>query len=91
MFNLALVMGISLLVIVMIINIIITVATPPGGYGIYIPAAAIAVVGGILVTISAAADIEMMGLGLGGWGGASLFAAALALIVTSIVESYRHP
>ncbi|HLS09138.1 hypothetical protein [Lentibacillus sp.] len=90
MFNLALVMGISLLVVIMIINIFITMASSPGGYGIYIPGAVVFAAGIIMVTISSFAKIEMIGLGFGGWGGASLFAAAVGFIITSLVETYRH-
>ncbi|QKY70007.1 hypothetical protein [Lentibacillus sp. CBA3610] len=90
MFNLALVMGISLLVVIMIINIIITVASSNSGYGIYVPAVIAFVAGIVMVTISSFVKIEMIGLGFGGWGGASLFAAAIGFIVTSLVETYRN-
>ncbi|WP_382400367.1 hypothetical protein [Lentibacillus salinarum] len=90
MFNLALVMGISLLVVIMIINMIVTLASSDSGYGIYIPAAVAFVAGILMVTISSFAKIEMIGLGFGGWGGASLFASAIGFIVTSLVETYRH-
>lgn len=90
MFNLALLIGISLLVVIMIINIFITMGSSPGSYGIYIPTAIIFVAGTIMVTISSFATIEMIGLGFGGWGGASLFAAAIGAIVTSLVETFRY-
>ncbi|MFD1362129.1 hypothetical protein ACFQ4A_10730 [Lentibacillus salinarum] len=83
-------MGISLLVVIMIINMIVTLASSDSGYGIYIPAAVAFVAGILMVTISSFAKIEMIGLGFGGWGGASLFASAIGFIVTSLVETYRH-
>ncbi|HLR62018.1 MAG TPA: hypothetical protein VK097_06225 [Lentibacillus sp.] len=90
LFTLGLVMGISLLVAIMIVNIIVTLASSNEGYGIYIPIAVVFVAGIIMVTISSFAKIEMIGLGFGGWGTASLFAAAVGGIVTSLVETYRH-
>lgn len=90
MFNLGLTIGISLLVVIMLVNIVITLAAPKGGYGIYLPAAVIFVAGIVMVTISSFAKVEMIGIGFGGWGGASLFASAIGFIVTSLVETYRH-
>ncbi|TFJ94244.1 hypothetical protein [Lentibacillus salicampi] len=90
MFNLALVIGISILVVIMLINIVITLATSDGGYGIYVPAAIVFAAGIVMAVIATFGKIEMFGLGFGGWGGASLFAAAIGTIVTSIVETYRH-
>ncbi|GGJ87256.1 hypothetical protein GCM10007063_07180 [Lentibacillus kapialis] len=90
MFNLGLVIGISILVAIMIVNIIITLASSDEGFGIYIPAAVAFVAGIIMVTMSSFAKIEMIGLGFGGWGGASLFAAAIGAIATSLVETFRH-
>ncbi|WP_010532070.1 hypothetical protein [Lentibacillus jeotgali] len=90
MFFVALTISISILVVIMIANIIVSLASSNGGVGIFIPMAIVSVAGLIMVAISSFAKIEMMGLGFGGWGGASLFAAALAGIATSLVETYRH-
>ncbi|SFB32648.1 hypothetical protein SAMN04488072_11622 [Lentibacillus halodurans] len=90
MFNLALLISISLLVVIMLLNIVVTLATSRGGYAVYAPAAMIFVAGIVMIVISIFGKVEMLGLGFGGWGGASLFAAAIGFIVTSLVETYRQ-
>lgn len=87
MFNMALVAGAALLVVLMVINIIISKVSSPDKYDIYKPAGVLFALGIILLSISSVGRIEIMGLGFGGWGGASLFAAAIGFIVTSLVDT----
>ncbi|TMN21463.1 hypothetical protein FH966_00725 [Lentibacillus cibarius] len=90
MFNTALVFSASLLVVLMIINIVVSLAASNKSYTIYVPAGVLFVLGIILLSISTGDRIEMMGLGFGGWGAASLFASAIGFIITSLVDTYNH-
>ncbi|GAB4072998.1 hypothetical protein GCM10028778_06500 [Barrientosiimonas marina] len=93
MFNTGLIIGLSLLVVIMLVNVIITAtssASPGNSFGIYLPPTVIFAAGLIMLAASTFGKIEMAGLGFGGWGAASLFAAAVGFVVTSVVESYRQ-
>lgn len=48
------------------------------------------VAGLTFVTISSMADLHLFGTPLGGWGIASLFAAGIGFVITSIVDAYRN-
>ncbi|GAA0446981.1 hypothetical protein GCM10008983_26150 [Lentibacillus halophilus] len=90
MFSLGFVIAASLLVVLMIINIVVSLTTSNQSYAMYVPAGVLFAIGLILLSISSAGRIEMIGLGFGGWGGASLFAAAVGLLATSLVDTYNH-
>lgn len=86
MFETTLLIGLVLLVILMVINMILSKVTSSDKYVVYMPAVIIAGTGLILLFISAFNNISITGLGLGGWGIACMFAAAITCIVTSIVD-----
>lgn len=57
----------------------------------YYPSIYLVVVGLLLIgTASIIGKVEIMGAGLGGWGIASLFAAAIGLVITSIMDAYAQ-
>ncbi|WP_174614341.1 hypothetical protein [Virgibacillus ihumii] len=90
MFGTALLIGLVALIVLMVLNIIISKASSYSKYTIYIPAIIVFAIGLILIFISVTQNIVVSGLGLGGWGIAFLFAAAVTAIATSIVDSGQH-
>lgn len=90
MFGTTLLIGLVILVVLMILNIIISKASSYSKYTIYIPAVIVFGIGLILLFISAFNDIVVSGLGLGGWGIACLFSAAVTAIASSIVDTGQH-
>lgn len=90
MFSMTLTVGASILVILMIVNIILSKMHKSNAFTVYIPAAVVFGIGVIGIFIAAFGRIEVLGLGLGGWGIACLFAAAIGVLVTSLVDVYTH-
>lgn len=81
--------GIVLTVILIIVGFLLSKASLKGNYSIYYPFLAVFAIGLILLLFATIIDkIVIMGAGLGGWGIACLFAAAIGLIVTSILDAY---
>lgn len=82
--------GIVLTVILVIVGFLLTRASLKGNYSVYYPFLAVFGIGLILLLFATIIEkIEIMGAGLGGWGIACLFSAAIALIVTSILDAYK--
>lgn len=82
--------GIVLTVILVIVGFLLTRASLKG-YSVYYPFLAVFGIGLILLLFATIIEkIEIMGAGLGGWGIACLFAAAIGLIVTSILDAYAQ-
>lgn len=82
--------GIVLTVILVIVGFLLTRASLKG-YSVYYPFLAVFGIGLILLLFATIIEkIEIMGAGLGGWGIACLFAAAIGLVVTSILDAYAQ-
>jgi len=87
---------------VLIIGIILTVISIAVGVGVlkaagkekftgYYPIAVLGIIGILLVCAAPiVGKVEIMGAGLGGWGIAAMFAAAIGFIITSLVDSYGN-
>lgn len=83
--------GIILTVVVLVLNLILTKVTPKEKYIGYFPSIASFAIGLILLLCATLIEkVEIMGAGLGGWGIACLFAAAIGFIVTSVVDSFQN-
>lgn len=82
--------GIVLTVILIIVGFLLTRASLKGNYSVYYPFLAVFGIGLILLLFATIIDkVEIIkGVGLGGLGIACLFSAAIALIVTSILDAY---
>jgi hypothetical protein len=83
--------GAILVVAVIVVSLILLKATPKESYVGYYPGILVGLAGLVFLTIAAAfGKIEIMGAGLGGWGIASLFSAAIGLIITALTDTYAH-
>lgn len=83
--------GIILTVVVLIVSIILLKATPKTKYIGYVPGLAFFAIGLIMLLLATLAEkADIMGAGFGGWGIASLFAAAISLIITAVIDSYQN-
>lgn len=75
----------------LVISLILVKVTPKKSYVAYYPGFILFAAGLILLLFATILDrIWIMEAGLGGWGIASLFAAAVSLIVAAIVDAYRQ-
>lgn len=82
--------GIVLTVITVILSVVLGRASLKG-YTLYYPFATLFGIGLILLLFATILDKTVIaGAGLGGWGIACLFAAAIGLIVATIVDTYKH-
>lgn len=82
--------GIVLTVIMVILGIILAKAKIKG-FKIYYPFLALFLIGLFLLLFATILERTwIMGAGLGGWGIACLFAAAISFITTSIIDTYAH-
>lgn len=85
------IIGIVMTVVAVIVGIILTRVDFKATYAPYYPFIALFMVGLILLLFATIVERTfLLGAGLGGWGIASLFAAAIGFIVTAILDSYRH-
>lgn len=80
--------GAILAVIAIILGVVLIKTTSKAAYTGYIPGAAFGAIGLIFLLIATLAKVEFMGAGLGGWGIACLFAAAISFIITSTVDAF---
>jgi len=84
--------GAVLTVALLIISFIVLKATPAKSYATYIPGVIFFAAGLILLLFATIIDrVWIMGAGLGGWGIACLFAAAISMMVLSVFDVYRQP
>jgi len=82
--------GIVLTVITIILGVVLSRASLEG-YTLYYPFAALFGIGLILLLFATILDkIVIMGAGLGGWGIACLFAAAIGFIIAAILDAYAQ-
>lgn len=87
----AVIIGLVLVVALMIVNIILSKLSSKDKYIMYMPGVVLFATGLILfIVASMAGKVEITGLGLGGWGIACLFAAAIGVTITSIVDTNTH-
>lgn len=85
------IIGIILSVVAVILGFVLVKAKLKGSYTAYFPIMAIGAIGLILLLFATIIDkVVIMGAGLGGWGIACVFAAAIGLVVTSILDSYAQ-
>lgn len=85
------IIGAILTVALLIISIILVKATPAKSFVSYYPGLISFAAGLIMLLFATIIDrIWIMGAGLGGWGIACAFAAAITLIVITIFDSYRQ-
>lgn len=83
--------GAILTVALLIVSLILVKATPKKSYVAYFPGFIFFGIGLILLLFATIFDrIWIMDAGLGGWGIASLFAAAISLIISAVVDTYRQ-
>ncbi len=82
--------GIVLTVVLVIVGFLLTKASLKGNYSVYYPFLAVFGIGLILLLFATIIEkVKVFGeVGLGGLGIACLFSAAIALIVTSILDAY---
>lgn len=91
MIQATLAIGAVLTVVLLIVGFILLKATPAKSYATYIPGLVFFGAGLILLLFATILDrIWIMGAGLGGWGIASLFAAAISLVVLAVFDAYRQ-
>ena len=83
--------GIILTVIMIILGFILSKASLKGNYALYYPFIALFGIGLILLLFATIIDkIVIMGAGLGGWGIACLFAAAVGFVISAILDAYAQ-
>lgn len=91
MIQATLTIGAVLTVALLILSIILVKVTPKKSYAAYFPGVIFFAAGLILLLFATILDrIWIMGAGLGGWGIACLFAAAISLMVAVIFDTYRQ-
>ncbi len=91
MFQSVLTIGAILAVAVVAVSLILLKATSKESYTGYFPGILIGLTGLVfLMLASVIGKVEIMGAGLGGWGIASLFAAAIGLIITALTDTYAN-
>lgn len=82
--------GIILTVVMVVLSVILSKASLKG-YTLYYPFAALFGIGLILLLFATILDkIIIAGAGLGGWGIACLFAAAIGFIIAAILDAYAQ-
>lgn len=79
-----------LTVISIILGFVLVKATPKTSYKSYIPSAIFFFGGLILLLFATLVKVDILGAGFGGWGIASLFAAAIGFVVTATTDSFQQ-
>lgn len=91
MIQATLTIGAILTAALLIISVILVKATPAKSFATYFPAFISFAAGLILLLFATLLDrITIMGAGLGGWGIACLFAAAISILVTVVFDTNRQ-
>lgn len=82
--------GIVLTVIMIVLGFILARGKNEG-FGMYIPFLTLFIIGLLLLLFATILERTwFMGAGLGGWGIACVFAAAISFITTTLVDTYAH-
>lgn len=85
------IIGLVLTAVMIIVGVVLSKASLKGNYAVYYPFLTLFGVGLILLLFATIIEkVTILGAGLGGWGIACLFAAAIGLIITSILDAYAH-
>jgi len=83
--------GAILTIITLLINVVLVKKTPNESRSAYYPNIFLTIVGTLLLGVaSLAPKVDLLGAGFGGWGIAALFAAAIGLVITAIIDSYNN-
>lgn len=83
--------GAILTIITLLINVVLVKKTPNESRSAYYPNIFLTIVGILLLGVaSLAPKVDLLGAGFGGWGIAALFAAAIGLVITAIIDSYNN-
>ncbi|CDQ38897.1 MULTISPECIES: hypothetical protein [Virgibacillus] len=83
--------GAILAAILIALSFVLIKATSKKSYVAYFPGFVVATAGIVfLVLATMAGKVDIMGAGFGGWGIASLFAAAIGLIITALTDSFAN-
>lgn len=83
--------GIVLTIVAIVLGFILTRVNFKATYAPYYPFFALFMIGLFLLLFATIIEkTVILGAGLGGWGIACLFAAAIGFIVTAIMDTYRH-
>ncbi|HZW67287.1 MAG TPA: hypothetical protein VFF20_01545 [Pseudogracilibacillus sp.] len=93
MIQAVLMIGAILSAIVLVVSVVLVKVTPKNSYIAYFPGFIFFGAGLILLLFATLFDrIKLMNMeaGLGGWGIACLFAAAISMIVAAIIDAYRQ-
>lgn len=84
--------GAVMTIILIALEYILLKASGKNPYLAYLPGFIVFPAGILLIVIATiAGKIEIMGAGLGGWGIACMFSAAISFIITAIIDSYTSP
>lgn len=91
MIQAVLMIGAVLTAAVLLVSVILVNISPRHSYIAYVPGFIFFGAGLILLLFATLFDrIWVMGVGLGGWGIASLFAATISMIVAAVIDAYRQ-
>lgn len=83
--------GAILTAVVVVISFFMANASTKESYKRYYPSIYLGIVGILLVlTGSVMERVDIMGAGLGGWGIAAIFASAIGLVITSVMDAYKN-
>ena len=86
-----LIIGAVLTVAITVINLILVKASGKEKFTGYYASYVFFIAGLLFIGLASLIEkVEVLGAGLGGWGIASLFAAAIGLIITAIADSYQQ-
>lgn len=82
--------GIVLTVVMVILAFVLT-RMKTKGFGIYYPFLALFIAGLLFLLFATILEKQdILGAGLGGWGIACVFSAAISFIVAAVLDSYAH-
>ncbi|MUV38983.1 hypothetical protein JNUCC1_02855 [Lentibacillus sp. JNUCC-1] len=76
-----------ILAILLVLGFIMNKSTSKTSYAAFYPSFLMVAVGLVLLLLATMTKVDIMGAGYGGWGIASLFAAAITMIVLSIIQT----
>lgn len=86
------IIGLILTAVMVILGFVLTKASLSGNFTVYYPFLAVFGIGLILLLFATIIEkVTILGAGLGGWGIACLFAAAIGIVITSILDAYAQP
>ncbi|RDW16947.1 hypothetical protein CWR48_15175 [Oceanobacillus arenosus] len=75
---------------VVVINLILVKVTAADKSWSYIPSHILVAAGLIFLLVATFVNVTFAGAPLGGWGIASLFAAAIGYVITAIMDTYTN-